>query len=61
MIQRALAALLVLLVAAAPVWAQPQQGAPQPGRSWLGVVVACVLGVCVVLASIMSAKRGHRD
>ena len=59
--RRALPAMLLVLAAAVPAWAQQIPNAPEPKVSWLGVVIASVLTVCVILASIMSAMRGHRD
>jgi hypothetical protein len=64
-----LAAMIALLGATAAVAQNATPGAdsgmPVPAEpdkyAWVGLIVAIVLSVGVIVASVMSAKRGHQD
>jgi hypothetical protein len=62
---RILAALIVaawpalVLAQAAP--APPTVNPAPQGSTWIAIVLAVFLAVCVLIASIMSSRRTHRD
>lgn len=54
-------ALFALLAWASPVLAQGAVPPAPKGDSWITIVISIVLMVAVMVASFMSAKRGHQD
>ncbi len=57
-----LAAAVVVFTLSAPAWAQAQPVPSLPeGDGWVAMVISIVLLLAVLVASFMSAKRGHQD
>lgn len=62
-----LLAMVMLLTAAMPAWAQQVREVARltdssrsyPG--WLAPIIAAVLVACIIAASFVGSKRGHQD
>lgn len=60
MLRQAFWSMSVTLMLAASAMAQPQGKVP-PRNGWIGAVFAIALATCVIVASLISSRRGHQD
>ena len=58
---RPLAVLILAALSATAAFGQTAPKAPKGDESWIAVLMAIVLLICLGIASFMSSKRGHQD